>query len=501
MIHSASNCLLTRRLAVLVAAALALDGPEVSLLALAWNPSLTTKSTSWKRSNRPPYSCIREKNRSWSRAETLRTDFEAPQGPQRFVRWHWDALNQRWDLQTAVQSFRSDSWLVELHALVHFANQPYFDYFNAQRKWNFVLYELLADEALLEPVTDWRPLLRGVSKNLSPSIQDQITAQRYGWTCQVDAIDYAQPNWFHADLSRQEFLSAVQQPLTTTQQPLWQVAKSPSVLPDPAAEWATALLMGPPVWQGGRDQPWLEKPARVPTKVIAQGLRPLLWVTVPSPELFILLLDWASLLVDQVSGISRVTWSILQLLLAGQLTLARQLVFGQVILGANSGSTDDAVLVAQRNQRALQVLDQLQSQSNNRTGGSIAILYGCSHGPDLHAKLVSRGYELVGTVRRTAWSVPMPQSHTGIVVVKTTVPGVGRISLDVSPRTATSMLVLVCLYLGIGGLDWIETLRDIVAAAQQNDAYTVGMDGMLYVFRHVLLYVGLSKFVLEWKDR
>jgi hypothetical protein len=183
MIHSASKCLLTRRLTVLVAAALALDGPEVSLLASAWSPRVATKSTSWKRDKRPPYSCIRDKNRSWSRAQTLRKDFEPSSTPQRFVRWHWDAFNQRWDLQTAVQSFRSDSsQVVELHALVHFANRAYFDYFNEQRKWNFVLYELLADEALLEPVTDWCPLLRGVSKNLAPSIHDQVTAQRYGRT-------------------------------------------------------------------------------------------------------------------------------------------------------------------------------------------------------------------------------------------------------------------------------------------------------------------------------
>jgi hypothetical protein len=88
MIHSTSNCLLSRRLTVLMVASLALDGPEVSRLASAWNPRVATKSTSWKRGKRPPYPGIREKNRSWSRAQTLRKDFEPSSTPQRFVRWH-----------------------------------------------------------------------------------------------------------------------------------------------------------------------------------------------------------------------------------------------------------------------------------------------------------------------------------------------------------------------------------------------------------------------------
>jgi len=107
-------------------------------------------------------------------------------------------------------------------------------------------------------------------------------------------------------------------------------------------------------------------------------------------------------------------------------------------------------------------------------------LYGCSHCPDLHTKLESLGFEATKTEWRTAWSVP--------------------IVVDVDNKTPNiiSILLLLSLYFFVSGMDWIDTLRDIGNAINDKDALIVVINTLLYLGRHVLLYVSLSKFVLEW---
>jgi hypothetical protein len=64
---------------------------------------------------------------------------------------------------------------------------------------------------------------------------------------------------------------------------------------------------------------------------------------------------------------------------------------------------------------------------------------------------------------------------------------------------------LLPTYLLIGGMDWIATLEDMMAATRNNSnndiVVQMGVDAVLYLFRHVLLYVGLSKFLLDWKTK
>jgi hypothetical protein len=101
---------------------------------------------------------------------------------------------------------------IELHAQLHFGEHQYFDAYNA-RSFNVardaVLYELLLDEDLLETETDTgedddsrsgvgvRRLLpnRDGSSPVTASPTDQQMALQYGWSCQVNVMDYSQPNW------------------------------------------------------------------------------------------------------------------------------------------------------------------------------------------------------------------------------------------------------------------------------------------------------------------
>jgi hypothetical protein len=263
------------------------------------------------------------------------------------------------------------------------------------------------------------------------------------------------------------------------------------------------------------------------------------------------LLDWASLLMGRgsnagsgsdygsgnaaggLAGVSRVSLFIAQSLVTGRLDKVRQLVFGQVVLVANQqqqqqegnqsrninsnkGNQDWSLLVTQRNDRALEVLDQTLDSESLQGSTRIALLYGCSHCPDLHQGILQRGFTPVKREWRTAWSVPFGSSETA----KTTTT-VATESIDSSSAATTwngietaalaatssagvtqiqviSLLVALPIYFVIGGVDWIATLQDVAQSLEHRDSLEAIVDTLLYLVRHVLLYVGLSKFVLDW---
>jgi hypothetical protein len=516
--------------------------------------------------------------------------------PPMYIRWKSPQAGSTstvsWDMQTAVTTFQrgnsTDTTVgglqtVELHAQLHFGERAYFEAYNS-RSFNVardaVLFELLLDEHLLD--TDihsdtgtamdtsnspssgqeqerqrrQRRILpnRDGSSPVSASPPDQATAKQYGWSCQVDVMDYSQPNWIHADLTRQEFLQRLDNDdndnddgaQTTNMfsvKPLWQLATkggSPFPLPLAAKEAATALFSGPPIL-GDAPERRLFTNLYFSGGNLAASLRAVLWMTVPSPEVSVLLLDWASLLVGRVNGVSKVSLFIAQSLVAGRLDKVRQLVFGQVVLAANQqqqqlaaaaalrsrnknqnqNNQDWSLLVTQRNERALQVLDQtldslLQEDFNNnndisnkgKVGSKVALLYGCSHCPDLHRGLVQRGFTPVESEWRTAWSVPFAGSNNVAATVATSdestsatldndTAAAGR-EQGVTRTQTISLVVALTIYFVVGGIDWIATLDDVAQSVSDADAVEAAVDALLYLARHVLLYVGLSKFVLDW---
>jgi hypothetical protein len=102
-------------------------------------------------------------------------------------------------------------------------------------------------------------------------------------------------------------------------------------------------------------------------------LRAIFWVTVPSPELSVMLLDWSSILPRPTGGISQVALPVLESLLTGNLQEARQLIFGQMLVSGQSRSGDEKVLIGKRNEHAINVL---ATSLDHVRGGRHALLYG-----------------------------------------------------------------------------------------------------------------------------
>jgi hypothetical protein len=434
------------------------------------------------------------------------------------------------ELQTAVRTFarggsNSNEEVVELHAQVHMAEAEYYAFYNSN-EFNgdkcAVLYELLLDEQLLNDVdgsnlgnrvNNDRKRRKILSDPIQASHNDQRTAQQCGWVCQADTVQYSQRNWIHADFTRQEFLQRQQeqQQATTSspssvdsKEPLWKLGRR-----NQRSEAATALLVGPPVLLSGAISEKRQK-RRIFTNLFLPGdslaifMRLVLWVTVPSPEISVLLLDWSSswFLTYPInkpinSQISQIVLPIVKAVSNGRIDQVRQLIWGQVLVAGHAASSmtidnENSVLIGQRNYRALELLlDQLENRSspNSNKNQKIALLYGCNHCPDLHVKLVRAGFVPIKMEWRTAWSIEKPSSG-------------GRGSNNYSDGNSIGNLFAfaVPIYLVLGGADWIGTLQDIGNAADnQEEGLMVGLS-LFYVFRHVLMYVGLSKLVLDFSD-
>ena len=136
----------------------------------------------------------------------------------------------------------------------------------------------------------------------------------------------------------------------------------------------------------------------------------------------------------------------------------------------------------------------------------MSILLGCSHCPDMHEKLVNDfGLTPVKTEWRTAWSVAVPktfeQISTDVEVDKKPSPLLKELDAYLPPTAWAALFVLLPLYLGVGAVDWVDTIHSsAVSLLDHQDAAAFSGDWVLYILRHVLLYIAVSKFALEWQD-
>ena len=296
----------------------------------------------------------------------------------------------------------------------------------------------------------------------------------------------------------------------------------------------------------------------LPGDALSGWIRAILWLGVPSPELSIVLVDWSSLsyvghqqrsrrrrrLYDDIDNIdndttygiapiSPIAAPVLLSLLLGKWGTARRLVFGQVLVAGQSSSNADGsrngVLIDKRNERAMDVLRQslsslsYSSSERGKKRRNVALLYGAGHCRDLHQRLVQvDGMIPIRTEWRTAFRATAPQwgkdlvatvNQDGIVVTNDWTVGVSTneqtalecmdkkvVKSNSSISTLESVavgLVILPLYMLIGGFDWVSTIRD----AEYSFRGGLYVDGivliLLYVLRHAAMYVGLSKFVVD----
>ena len=394
---------------------------------------------------------------------------------------------------------------------------------------------------------------------IAPTAEDRNTASQYGLQCQVDGIQYCRENWIHADVTRQEFLNLLSneeesQTLTNDnqqqQQPLWALASTTATYPN--SEAFIALLRPLTTTTNSAS---VQLTRRLFTHLFLPGdalsgwIRAILWFGVPAPELSILLVDWSSLSYigrgkrrrqgndtsavedNGIAPISPIAAPVLLSLLTGNWGTARRLVFGQVLVGGQSSedTSKNGVLIEKRNEHAMNVLREtlrMESENDDHDGSAerhkrIALLYGAGHCRDLHGRLEEEGYMSVQTEWRTAFRASAPKwgdyfnvdrdfSNTnkpaGGIPSGTSFSselsqfGEGIISsLSTSALESAAVgLVVLPLYLLIGGLDWVSTLQEL-GSAFENGQYLDGLAGaILYLVRHVALYVGLSKFVIDW---
>lgn len=415
----------------------------------------------------------------WSQPTRLSTSIavtEDGSSSGSYLRWNKDNTDNFWKMQTKVTTFQRGNQTVELHAQLHFGDEDYFNYYNSadfDQKYESVHYELLVDEQLLKyEHGNWR-----LSSPIMASPNDQVLAQQYGWNCQVSSIDYTNPKWVHADLTREEFVKLADKKGDSSSQPLWQLA-SPQAS-SAVAEAMSALLVGPPTLSYSTRllKRRLFTNLFLPGDALANNLRALLWMTIPTPELSIILLDWSSLLKGGVNpnALSEVALPILSSLTKFNINSVRRFLFGQVLVSSATSSESDSwsLLVTKRNDHALGVLTNTIAEDK----ASTALLYGSSHCPELHAKLKKMGFQPMQSTWRTAWSVQ-----------------------ETPDVDFPALVVLPILYLGVGALDWIGMLGDVSQAWMDHQYVDASVDAGLYLARHALLYLGLSKFLVDWKN-
>jgi len=499
---------------------------------------------------------------------------------------------------------------IDLHSMLHFAEEDYFQFYNQDEQqqqqdrstasfgssnnnnnnnnyatqYDKVFYELILSQHLLKsqpdgtrvlpPPTTTTTTTSNPKNSIAPPPSDIATANSYKLTCQIDIVDYTQPNWIHCDVTREQFqdlmkgddgvdggtndndedddwklmMDALSSIITTTTSPIRQYISAlltPTTPSSYTSSSTTTSNINNKYSSKTNNVSRLFTNLFLPGKSLTTTFRLLLWAFSPTPEISILLLDWSSLVDPKPSGtISSIFLPVTECLLGGNFLEARRLVFAQLLVSGQTVGGREDLLVKRRNGVALKILmDSIESGGGEGERGeeedavrkgstddsssrrNYALLYGAMHCQDLQSRLEKMGYVLTNVEWRNAWSVTVPYlgikkwatATNGVTAVQSTDRvGGGNVEHDkdlplipiadlLSPNDNDADgaigiigLVVVPLYLLVGGLDWLGTVQDIASlldARLWGDSVAIAI---FYLMRHVALYLGLAKFVVEW---
>lgn len=445
-------------------------------------------------------------------------DRYAKEREQKFLRIrHRNARGSRriLELQTAVVSMskklpNGKTSVIDLHSMLHFGDEQYFEFYSNEDyfKYDKVFYELLVSENLLHTNLDGSQSLKASDEKnpICPPPSDKNTAITYGLQCQLDAINYTKKNWIHCDTTREEyqdFISRSSSKYATEPMSIWALASTAAA---PISQYTSALIR--PFTPSTVGSEFLRfSSMRLFTNLFLEGsalatfFRLLLWTFSPSPEVSILLLDWSSLVEPKPSGLgfSTVFTPVLESLLTGNIVEARRLVFAQLLVSSETSGSRDENIVKFRNKIALEKFKKFTNQDD----ASIAILYGAMHCAELQTSLKRMGYRVVQKDWRTAWAVSLPVFGTdtmGLESRRNRYGGKlwGVFAMNMDPKEIGIGLVAVPLYLIVGGFDWLGTCKEVAHSldnGMQTDAVFLVF---FYLMRHIALYLGLAKFVVNW---
>jgi len=264
-----------------------------------------------------------------------------PTAAPSYVRVERDAKGQPAALETAIVRFvpeKGDGGVtVDLVAAVHIGDKSYYRALNKQfDEYDVVLYELVAPPGTRIPSGGKRE-----GDNPLAMIQQLMTGM-FQLESQTERIDYTKKHFVHADLSPEQMLEKMRE---RGDDPFTLVL---SVMADMLRQQNLQADKKPPV-----------KPAKpgTPDKTAKPPARPM-------PEL-----DLPSLLFDSDGPLKM------------KRVLAEQLGNPEAIAGF--GPTLNTLLIADRNQAALKVLQKEVAGGKKK----IAIFYGAAHMPDFEKRL------------------------------------------------------------------------------------------------------------------
>ena len=96
------------------------------------------------------------------------------------------------------------------------------------------------------------------------------------------------------------------------------------------------------------------------------------------------------------------------------------------------------------------------------------------------------GFQPTKTTWRTAWSVQDSTSSAA--------------NDENETKGMTALGIFLVFYLIIGALDWVGIVGDTASALFDSNYLDASVALGLYLVRHVLLYLGLSKFLIDWTN-
>lgn len=392
-----------------------------------------------------------------------------------------------------------------LLSTVHLAEAPYYSSLqDAADGYERVLFELLADESVFEPAD--AAGARRLRVPLQPAPQLAALAARNQLTTQVGGLDCRRNGWVHADVTRRQL--AVQEARLR--------ASSVDLLDSsPLAEPLRRLIAGS---AGGGSAP--------------RFLRALSCL-LPAPEALLLLDDWTMSRGARLAPGLRALYdalSRLDLSTASRLSFAQTLASGET---TQQGSLAGA-LVRWRNAQAMDEVERALDAGCTR----VAMVYGALHMRDMRAKLQSR-YRLVriGDPQwDVAWTIPLPAPAAAAKERATAAGASGAAGAsdgyggavaednddDVGLREALPPTAALLTLLAIDGSDWIDVVGELLAAlvgalssglgdasvelvaragVEEVSLAAALLDGALYLVRHALLYLALSRWAFQPDSR
>ena len=395
------------------------------------------------------------------------------------------------------------------------------------KRYDAVLYELITDDELtcVDAVSGLRRLKTGAGVCASPASLQLAAA--YGFTDQLSGLDPSAPeaaDWILADLSR-EALSELQEAEDFSKGDLLLEGARGQLT---AAELAQARKLATGLGQFQRALTLQTSPSQrlrgslLPESFYFRGeafsnaLRALLWLA-PVPEVNLLAYDTGALRRGTLARETLV--AVLSCLGRGDWRAVKQVLLAQELSAEQADDGRGEALIGARNAYCVEELTKWLNSQSLGLGGAfegsevkpmkVAVLFGGLHCRDLEVRLgASFGAKRITQGEpqwRSAWVIEEGHNAQGSNSTHAHAlhPAASSTSKSLLPVVAT----VVPFYFLVGALDWLTELRTLVDGGVDGGILgaepwpEVVLELVLYVVRHSVLLIGISKIAVDWDTR